>query len=261
MVDSTSSIDKLNRIFDRTASKSFGGFAEKYLESLLESHLKNLWRSQVMIKGCQDAIDFVIDLDDVSIGIDSKFPLTAFTDYDEAASEDKESKLKEYLAQIKNMATDISRKYSSSFAHLLLYIPSEGMYNEVASNQQLMDKLHNLKVVPVSPISMMSVIYAIAQLKDKLALNDSAHLIQKRLGEVSSSLKKFQEEYDKLGKKLNEAQNLYSSSSNRVYKISNGINTIRAADNSDILLLDSNDDGREIITYDEIITTETIGAN
>jgi DNA anti-recombination protein RmuC len=237
MIDSTASIDKLNRIFDRTSAKSFGGFSEKYLESLLDTHLKNLWKSQVMIKGSGEAIDFVIELDEVSIGIDSKFPLTAFCDYDEAEEHIKDSKLKEYIAKIKNMATDISSKYGGHFTHLLLYIPSEIMYNEVAKNQQLMDKMHNLKVVPVSPISMMSVIYAIAQLKDKLELNESAQLIQKRLNEVAQALSKFQEEYDKLGKKLNEAQNLHSSSSNRMNRLSTSINSIRQLEPQEEILL------------------------
>ncbi len=230
MIDSTSSIDKLNRIFDRTASKSFGGFSEKYLESILETHLKGLWQSQVMVKQGQEAIDFVITLDDITIGIDSKFPLTTFLDFDEASKDQKEEKLKTYIAKIRDMATDIQSKYGTHFTHLMLYIPSDVMYNEVACNQQLLDKLHKQKIIVISPVTMMTVIYAIAHMRDKIALNDSAHKMQEYLGFVDKALNRFQEEYDKLGKKLDEAKKSYDNSTSQVHKITSQITKVRNLD-------------------------------
>jgi DNA anti-recombination protein RmuC len=230
MIESTSSIDKLNRIFDRTASKSFGGFAEKYLETTLDCHLKGLWQSQVMVKNGQEAIDFVITLNDITVGIDSKFPLTTFSDYEEATKEQKAEKLKVYLAKIRDMATDIADKYGSQFTHLYLYIPSDAMYNEVASNQQLMDKIHKLKINIISPVTLLTVIYAITHMKDKIALNDSAYKMQEYLGFVDKALGKFQEEYDKLGKKLDEAKKSYDNSTFQVNKISSQITKVRNLD-------------------------------
>ncbi len=227
MIDSTSSIDKLNRIFDRTASKSFGGFSEKYLEQILEFHLKGLWKSQVQVKEGKEIIDYAIEFDDLSIGIDSKFALTSYNDYQNSADEFKQQKLKDYLANIRTMATSISSKYGGYFQHLLMFIPSDAMYNEVANDQITMDKLHRLRVVVVSPTTILSVIYAISMVKDKIAINNNAHTIQDYLIKVEKSIGKFREEYDKLGKKLREAQDTYDKSSVYVVQVENQISKVK----------------------------------
>jgi DNA anti-recombination protein RmuC len=241
MIDSTSSIDKLNKIFERTASKSFGGFSEKYLEQILEYHLKGLWKSQVQVKDGKEIIDYAIEFDDISIGIDSKFALTSYNDYQNAEDEYKQQKLKDYLSMIRTMATSISSKYGGYFHHLLMFIPSDSMYNEVANDQITMDKLHRLRIVVVSPTTILSVIYAISMVKDKIAINNNAHTIQDYLLKVEKSIGKFREEYDKLGRKLKEAQDVYDKSSNHVSQVELQIGKVKklelAAHNRDKLEL------------------------
>jgi DNA recombination protein RmuC len=112
----------------------------------------------------------------------------------------------------------------------MLYIPSDVMYNEVASNQQLLDKLHKQKIIVISPVTMMTVIYAIAHMRDKIALNDSAHKMQEYLGFVDKALIRFQEEYEKLGKKLDEAKKSYDNSNSQVHKIASQITKVRNLD-------------------------------
>jgi DNA recombination protein RmuC len=230
MIDSTSTIDKLNKIFDRAASKSFGSFSENYLETILENNLKGLWRSQVAMKQGSEAIDFVIEMGNITIGIDSKFPLTAFNDYQEANGTDREAKLKDYLAMIKSMALSMNTKYGNNFDHLLMYIPSDIMYNEVVTNQSVFDKLHALKVMPVSPTTIYSVIYSINNLRDRVAINENAHKMQGIITQLSKNIVAFKDDYEKLGKKIRETQTTYDTTSARVSRIDSQIEKVLRID-------------------------------
>jgi DNA recombination protein RmuC len=230
MIDSTSTIDKLNKIFDRAASKSFGSFSENYLETILENNLKGLWKSQVAMKQGSEAIDFVIELGAITIGIDSKFPLTAFNDYQEASGTDRDAKLKEYLAMIKTMALSMNTKYGNNFDHLLMYIPSDIMYNEVVTNQSVFDKLHALKVMPVSPTTIYSVIYSINIIRDRIAINENAHKMQSSISQLSKNITAFKDDYEKLGKKIRETQTTYDTTASRVSRIDSQIEKVLRLD-------------------------------
>jgi DNA recombination protein RmuC len=122
-----------------------------------------------------------------------------------------------------------------------MFIPSDAMYNEVANDQITMDKLHRLRIVVVSPTTILSVIYAISMVKDKIAINNNAHTIQDYLLKVEKSIGKFREEYDKLGRKLREAQDVYDKSSNHVSQVEVQISKVKklelAAHNRDLLEL------------------------
>lgn len=248
MIDSTSSIDKLNKIFDRTASKAFGGFSEQYLEQILDYHLKGLWRSQASVKEGKEIIDFVIEFDTVRIGIDSKFALTSYNDFVEADEASKNNKQREFLSMIKNMATSISTKYGGHFNHLLMFIPSDTMFSEITNDQNTMDKLHRLRVTPVSPSTILTVIYSISMLKDKIAINNNAHSIQDYLIKVEKSISKFRDEYDKLGKKLKEAQDTYDKSNSHVDQVELQIGRVKKLELSGPRDMIKENDDSELIT-------------
>lgn len=228
MIRSTTSIDKLNKIFDRTASKSFGGFGEKHLENILDNHLKGLWRSQEKIKNGTETIDFVIDLGDFTLGIDSKFPLTIFNDYLECDIESKDRKRNEYLAQVKKMTSDIASKYGDHFTHVYIYLPSDSMYNEVITDSRLNDHFYKSKVVPLSPTTLLAVVMAVANINEKIILNKNAQLIHKNLGDIDSALRSFADKYRTLGDKLRLVQNNYEEGGKYVGKLENEINKIKS---------------------------------
>jgi DNA recombination protein RmuC len=214
MIDSTQSIDKLNRIFERTSSKAFGDFGEKYLESLLEQHLYDgTWTKQVTVEGTSDRIDFVIQVGDQIIGIDSKFPVTRFQDYLNAEGDAKKPARKAYLDAIKLMAQDISNKYykSDKIDALLLYLPSDGMFAEAVNDDQLMKQLNKLKVTLSSPATLFPLIMMIHEFQFKQQVNERAHDIISGLKVIKRNVVSFRDEFRKLGDKIRLAQQNFDS--------------------------------------------------
>jgi DNA recombination protein RmuC len=209
MIDSTKSVDKLNNIFERTNSKAFGQFSETYLETLLNEHLNHKdWSKQVSVPGSSDKIDFVISMGDKKIGIDSKFPITKYQDFLHADAENKDQMLKEYFRCVLLMATDISKKYlQPGFVDtLLMFLPSDSMYNEIVNNPEISEKLRLLKVTPISPTTLFPIIVVINSYEFRLKVNENAEAIIKGLQGVRKNVDSFREEFRKLGDKIRQAQ-------------------------------------------------------
>jgi DNA recombination protein RmuC len=229
MIDSTASIDKLNNIFARSSSKSFGDFGEKYLESLLTQNVHpSCWSKQVKMSYSADKIDFVLQFGDQKIGIDSKFPATRFQDYQMAEAENKMAALKDYLVSVKLMATDISKKYgkNSEFDYLLMYLPSDGMYVTVAENTSLVNELQKLGVMPVSPITIFPMIMGAKTYYSNKFVNENAKQIMQGLDNIKKNVATFQDEFRKLGDKIKQAQQNYDKAGENLLGVERTVNQL-----------------------------------
>ncbi len=226
MMDSTKSIDKLNNIFERTNSKGFGQFSETYLESLLSEHLNvKDWQKQVTVPGSNDKIDYVINIGDKKIGIDSKFPITRYQDYIDAPSETKQQLLKDFFRAVQLMATDISKKYLQPgfLDTLLMFLPSDAMYSDVVNSQDMMNILHKLKVTPISPATLFPIIVVVNSYEFRLKVNENAELIMKGLQGVRKNVDSFREEFRKLGDKIRQAGENYDKADKNLVGLQNNI--------------------------------------
>ncbi len=240
MIDSTSSIDKLNNVFSRTSSKSFGDFGEKYLESLLRENLNSSsWSSQVCVPGSSEKIDFVVNIQDKKIGIDSKFPLTRYQDYLHANNDNQPQALKDFLAAVKSMADDIAKKYSKvGFVdYLFLYLPSDSMYTLVADDEATVNYLQKKGVTPISPITIFPIILGIKSYQYHDSINQNAETIIKGLKVIGKNIASFQDEFRKLGDKLRIAQNNYDSADRSLNLVSK---EIKQLDNKEQEILQEN---------------------
>ncbi len=226
MIESTKSIDKLNTIFSRTSSKSFGDFGEKYLESMLREHLSDgSWDKQVKLSGSSEIIDFTISIDGKLIGIDSKFPLTKYSDYIDADSINSVSARRDFLKTVQLMGDSIASKYpvGKSLDILFLYLPSDGMYNEVVNDQQTVEYLLKRKVTVSSPSTIFPLILLIASYQFKAKINENADAIVKGLGQVKRNIDGFRDEFRKLGDKIRQAQQNYESADKNLLGVEKNI--------------------------------------
>jgi DNA anti-recombination protein RmuC len=230
MMDSTKSVDKLNTIFERTNSKAFGQFSETYLETILKEHLNiRDWAKQVTAPNSNDKIDFVIYVGDKKIGIDSKFPVTRYQDYIDAPSETKTSALKDYLKSVILMANEISKKYLKPgfIDTLLLFLPSDSMYNEVVNNPDTMEHLRKVQVTPISPTTIFPIIVIINNYEFRLKVNENAEMIMKGLQGVSKNVDSFRDEFRKLGDKIRQAQDNFDKADKNLIGLQSTIRSLK----------------------------------
>lgn len=222
IIDSTKSVDKLNDIFSRTSSKSFGGFAESYLKTLLEEHLSSgIWQEQVKVTGSGDVIDFRIEIGNKKIGIDSKFPLTRYQDYLDAPELERKARLRDYLKSIELMAKDISSKYyKNGFVDtLLLYLPSDSMYLEAINDHALCETLAKLKVSCISPNTILPMLTLINSYHLKQQVTEQAEFIISGIKKIRDNVAAFQDEFRKLGEKLRLAQDNYDKAERNIISV------------------------------------------
>ena len=106
-----------------------------------------------------DKVDAAIKTDAGILPIDSKFPMENFQRMNKAEEKSEREKAgKEFVNDVKKHIRAISSKYilpdegTTDFA--MMYIPSESVYYEIATNPDLMDYSRNLRIYPVSPNTM-----------------------------------------------------------------------------------------------------------
>ena len=73
---------------------------------------------------------------------------------------------RDFVADVKKHVTDISKKYilpeEGTMDFALMYIPSEGVYYEIANMEDLMSYARKLRVYPVSPNTLYATFAGIA---------------------------------------------------------------------------------------------------
>lgn len=230
MLESTKAIDRLNSIFDRTSVKAFGNFGESYLETLLAQHLApTSWQKQVKLTNTDYLLDFVITIGDLDtskkIGIDCKFPLTKYQDFIESDLTNKKAKFTEFLQTVRKMAIDISQKYAlhQTVDLMIMFFPSEGIYNEVVNHDETLKFLQTNKIQPASPSTIFALIMLLKSQQYKLHINQNAQLIIDGLKVVRKNVEAFREEFRKLGDKLRQAQANYDLADRSLLNVQNEV--------------------------------------
>ena len=229
MIESTKSVDKLNQIFARTSSKAFGSFAEVQLENLLAENLSpNSYAKQFKIPETTQIIDFVIFMGDKKIGIDSKFPLTAFQDFIDAEMSDKPAKKRILLSAVKKMASDLSEKYYQKgyLDQILIYFPSNTIYEELVQDSNLNQHFNTLRITPCSPTNLLLLLMVINGYQYKLKVGQNVEKIVSGLKKIDSDVTAFRTEFLKLGEKLNQAQKNYSKANQSLTGVQNNVSNL-----------------------------------
>ena len=251
-----SSVKDLNGIFNNV--KTRGTWGEVSLESLLSQILSpEQYRAQYAIDkktGEQGGVDFAIilpgkDNGNVILPMDAKFPLA---DYERliSASEsgDKdltESALKALISSVKNQAKSISEKYikppiTTDFA--VMYLPTEGLYAEIAKQPGLLETLQNQYRIIVGGPSTT------AALLNSLRVGFKTMAMEKRSKEIADVLVKFQkdfskfEEYlDKMSKNISTLQGSLEDARKKNTHIQKTLNKVSSLDGTGTPFIDTDD--------------------
>ena len=250
------SVKDLNGIFKNV--KTRGTWGEVSLESLLSQILTpEQYKTQYAIdkkSGEQGGVDFAIimpgkDNGTLILPMDAKFPLE---DYERliVASEsgDKnltDSALKALILSVKNEAKSISEKYikppkTTDFA--IMYLPTEGLYAEIAKQPGVMEELQNKYKVLISGPSTT------AALLNALRVGFKTMAIEKRSKEIADVLVKFQkdfakfEEYlEKMSKNINTLQGSLEEARKKNSHIQKTLDKVSSLDGTGTPFIDEND--------------------
>ncbi|MDE5654126.1 MAG: DNA recombination protein RmuC [Clostridia bacterium] len=202
MRELTGKVSNLNKMF--TNVKTRGGWGEVALESLLDQILSpEQYHCQYRLDSkSREMVDFAIVMpgqgDTVYLPIDSKFPLDkyiALVEISESGDAEKtESARKELFNTVKEEAKSISKKYiitGVTTRYAIMYLPSEGLYAEIAKNSALTAHIQNEYHVTVCGPT------TITALLNSLQMGFTTLKIQERSSEIAKALQDFQKDFTK----------------------------------------------------------------
>jgi DNA recombination protein RmuC len=219
-----------------------GTWGEAQLATLLDQMLApEQYKKSVKLNPLENSlVDFAIllpskDGETVYLPVDSKFPVEEFdrlvfcSEHGDKAGEEQARKNLEKVVKVQ--ADSIAAKYvlppmTTDFA--VMYLPSEGLYAEVARSAGLADYLHRRRIIACGPTNL-------GALLSTLQTGFRTAAIEKRSGELRQMLDsfrvdfaKFSELLEKTRRKLQEAQDSVESAEKRTNTIGRKLDSFRA---------------------------------
>jgi DNA recombination protein RmuC len=245
--------------------KQRGILGEYYLETLLKNTLPpGSYEMQYKLGQNEDGDDLIPDavvfVKDKIIPVDSKFSLENYNKLVEEKDPLEKARLEKiFVNDLKNRITETSKyiqpaKNTMDFA--FMFIPHEAIYYDLLINKigALKEDTESLiqraaskyKVIIVSPTSFLAYLQTVLQGLKAMQIEEQAKDIVKRVGDLTLHLKKYAEQYDKLGRSIGTVVNQYVDGSKEFKKIDKDI--IRLTDSSldyNIMALEKPEIGEE----------------
>ena len=234
--------------------KHRGNFGEFQLESMLSNFFPpNQWKSQYKFKN-GDLVDAAIFLKDKKVlPVDSKFSLE---NYNRMASEKDATKQKVLLREVyKDLKgrIDETAKYirpdEDTMDFAFMFIPSEALYYDMliarvgeagGDTRDLIEyAFRDKSVIIVSPTTFVAYLQTVLQGLRSLQIEEQAKGIQKRVGQLGSHIRKYNEYMTKLGNSLGTTVNHYNSAHKELKKVDGDVVKIAGGEEAiEPLLLD-----------------------
>lgn len=213
--------------------KQRGILGEYYLETLLKNIMPP--GSYQMQYPFSDGtiVDAVVFVKDKIIPIDSKFSLENYNRISETNDKTEKERLeKVFVNDLKNRIAETSKyiqpdKGTMDFA--FMFIPHEAIYYDLLINKigAILEDTENLiqraaskyKVIIVSPTSFLAYLQTVLQGLKAMQIEESAKDIVKRVGELGTHLKTYEESHQKLGSAIGTVVNHFTKSNHEFRKI------------------------------------------
>ena len=212
-----------------------GTWGEQSLEASLNQYFsKDNYEVQHYFKS-GEAVDAVLKLpNELLLPIDSKFNWDNFQKMVNASNEmEKEVFRKTFYSDVKKKIDEIATKYllpSEGTTDLaLMYIPAETVYYEVINNLKDVDIANyarTKKVFLVSPNTFALSVSAIRHWFKDFEFNKQTKDIMKRLERISTDGGKLAEDFERLGKHIDNTKSAYDSSEKRLSLMVDRVKTV-----------------------------------
>lgn len=138
------------------SAKKRGTIGEQIMEEMLKQSLPaNMYSIQYRFKTNETA-DSVIKINDRLLAMDSKFSMENYRAYINAESDEiRDAARKLFVRDIKKRIDEISKKYilpeENTLDFALMYVPADGVFNEISDDIEIYEYARNKRVHMVSP--------------------------------------------------------------------------------------------------------------
>jgi DNA recombination protein RmuC len=207
-----------------------GGLGEQFLGELLSQILPPPFFTLQYMFSNGERVDAVVRLGEKLVPIDSKFPLDNFKRIIECKTEEeRRTSQKVFYRDVKRHIDDIASKYivpqEGTYDFALLYIPAENVYYETITKDDsfgeekgILNYALKKKVIPVSPNSFYAYLQVIVLGLKGFQIERHALEIQALLAGLGKELKAFQEDFQLVGKHLNNALSKFDDARKKLDK-------------------------------------------
>ncbi|MES3004635.1 MAG: DNA recombination protein RmuC [Patescibacteria group bacterium] len=213
--------------------KQRGILGEYYLETLLKNVLApNQYQMQYAFKN-GEIVDAAVFVKDKIIPVDSKFSLENYNRMVETTDVTEKARLEKlFVNDLKLRITETSkyiRPEEGTMDFAFMFIPHEAIYYDLLINKvgAVTEDTENLiqraagknKVIIVSPTSFLAYLQTVLQGLKAMQIEEQTKDIIKRVGEIGTHLKKYEDYHGRLGNSLETVVNHYNNSSKEFKKI------------------------------------------
>lgn len=250
--DVTDNVSGLNRILSNV--KARGTWGEAQLKNILDDIVPTLYETNVATNpDSQKRVEFAVRMHSgsdsiVYLPIDSKFPIEDYArlckatdDGDIQGMQDARKALRvRLLSEAKAVAEYIHEPETAPFA--VLYLATEGLYAELASDEALTSKIRSdYKVLICGPSTVAALLNSLAMGMRTVEINRKAEEIRRLLAQIRDQYGKFTQNLEKVRKKLSEAEGALDEAEKRNRIISRRLERAelgQSSDDADVLGLD-----------------------
>lgn len=213
--------------------KHRGILGEYYLETLLKNVLPpGQYRMQYAFNN-GEIVDAAVFVKDKIIPVDSKFSLENYNKLVEEKNPVEREKLEKSFVNDLKLRIQETAKYirptENTMEFAFMFIPHEAIYydllvNKIGAAAEETDNLiqraaSKYKVIIVSPTSFLAYLQTVMQGLKALQIEETAKDIIKRVSELGTHLKKYEEYHGKLGTSLSTVVNHYNASYKELKKV------------------------------------------
>lgn len=217
--------------------KHRGILGEYYLETLLKNVLApGQYQMQYAFQN-GEIVDAVVFVKEKIIPVDSKFSLENYNKLAEEKNPIEREKLEKNFVNDLKIRIQETAKYvrpnEGTMDFAFMFIPHEAIYYDLLVNRigNITEDTDNLiqraankyKVIIVSPTSFLAYLQTVLQGLKALQIEETAKDIIKRVSELGTHLKKYEEYHNKLGSSLSTVVNHYNFAGKELKKVDKDI--------------------------------------
>jgi DNA recombination protein RmuC len=208
-----------------SSPKLRGNFGEGVLQELMTNIFpKELCKFQYRFKN-GEVVDAVLLLGDLIVPIDSKFSMENYRLYKEAKTDEAAADVKKaFLKDVKKRIDEIHKKYilpgEGTLDYAFMFVPSEGIYLEIADDQDAQLYARTKNVVVVGPNTLNVTLRS-------MMVSLRGQQISKAAKQVLAAINGIKQESDKFGKTLDTMANHVKNTTNSMATITDSYAKLR----------------------------------